>query len=86
LDQKHHQEGDDSGAGIDHELRSVREAEQRIANCPDHDNGEGLQLVVSGCDAPELFELVEGGLDAIALFVEIAVIKDAEPCGSVWVG
>ena len=32
------------------------------------------ELVVSGCDATELFELVEEALDDVALFVEISVV------------
>ena len=32
------------------------------------------ELVVSGCDAPELFELVEEALDTIAFLVKIGVV------------
>src|SRR5690606_34572245 len=36
LDQEHHQEGDDGGAGVDHQLPGVAEAEQRAGDHPDH--------------------------------------------------
>ena len=52
---------------------------------PDCDGGEfdeahevGEQLVVAGCDAAELFELVEEALDDVALLVEFGVIGTLE--------
>ena len=48
---------------------------------PDSDSGEfneahevDEQLIISGCDASELFELVEEALDEIALLVEVDVV------------
>ena len=48
---------------------------------PDSDSSEfdeahevGEQLVVSGRDAPELFELVEEALDDVALLVQVGVV------------
>lgn len=36
LDQEHHQEGDDGGAGVDHQLPGVVETEHRATDAPDH--------------------------------------------------
>lgn len=41
LDQKHHQKGHDGGAGIDHELPGVGEAEQRAGDRPNENHGNG---------------------------------------------
>ena len=40
LDEEHHEEGDDGGAGVDHELPGVAEVEERAAHGPYHDNSE----------------------------------------------
>lgn len=37
-----------------------------------HEVGE--ELVVSGCDPPEVFEFIEEALDAVALFVDVFVV------------
>lgn len=41
LDEEHHQERDDGGAGIDDKLPSVVEVEERPAQAPDNDNAKG---------------------------------------------
>src|SRR5690606_15735650 len=39
LDEEHHQEGDDGGAGVDDELPGIGEAEERAAYRPGHHDG-----------------------------------------------
>src|SRR5262249_26784182 len=41
LDEEHHQEGDDGGAGVDDQLPGVGEAEQRSGPEPDDDHQHG---------------------------------------------
>ncbi|MNP10637.1 hypothetical protein D3C76_1027930 [compost metagenome] len=41
LDQEHHQEGDDGGRGVDHQLPGVVEVEQRPGNRPSQDQQAG---------------------------------------------
>jgi hypothetical protein len=41
LDQEHHQERDDRGAGVDHQLPGVAEMEQRSARRPTGDDHHG---------------------------------------------
>ena len=41
LDQEHHQERDDGGAGVDDELPGVRVVEDRPSYRPDENDGEG---------------------------------------------
>lgn len=41
LDQEHHQESDDGGAGVDDELPSIAEMENRAGDQPDEDNEGG---------------------------------------------
>ena len=38
-----------------------------------------LQLVVTGCNAPEVFDLVEEALDKIAVAVEFLSIRAGKP-------
>ncbi len=40
-------------------------------------------MLVSGCDAAEVFELVEEALDEVALFVEIGVVGRNASAGSI---
>ncbi len=42
------------------------------------------EFVVSGCDAAELFELVEEEFDEVALFIEIDVARALELAISFW--
>jgi hypothetical protein len=58
---------------------------------PDGDSGEfdeaheiDEQLVVSGGDAAELFELVEEALDDVAFFVEVNVVGTLDLAVSFW--
>src|SRR4029078_1724785 len=43
LDHEHHQEGDDGGRGVDHEVPGVAEAEERPEHRPYNDAGERQQ-------------------------------------------
>lgn len=43
LDQKHHQKGDDSSAGVDNKLPGVRKSEQGPGNTPDYDDSNRAQ-------------------------------------------
>ena len=42
------------------------------------DEGEeaGVEPVEAGCEASEVLELVEASFDAVARFVEVAVVRD----------
>eukprot|EP01036_Dinobryon_divergens_P040135 gene40134-53026_t len=55
LDQEHHEEGDDGGAGVDHQLPSVRKAEHRPADSPKGHYGDRCQKgqrAAKGCGNP----------------------------------
>jgi hypothetical protein len=59
-------------------LRAVPPRKQ--ANSGEFDEADEVceQLVVSGCDAAELFELVEEALNDVALLVELGVVRPLE--------
>ncbi len=39
--------------------------------------------VITGSEAPEVFELAEAALDAVALFVGVGVVRDNDSAGVV---
>jgi hypothetical protein len=41
LDEEHHQERDNGGAGVDDQLPGIAKSEERTGGCPDHDDQDG---------------------------------------------
>ena len=64
LDQEHHEEGDDRGAGVDDQLPGVAEVENRAADDPGPDNagGEAETQRLAGEAGGTLGEFAEGTL------------------------
>ncbi len=69
--------------------RSLSARQNRHSSHP-HDSGSDVYKgeeaycfsVVSGCDAPEVFDLVEVALDAVSVFVDFGVIADEALSGA----